>query len=82
MPNFPPLPGNGIAKQLGCPCRDCTARSVGCRSSCLAWFKYEIRKQIYYAEQKRARAAEYDTGHKRARTSWLKTQQKDSRRKG
>ena len=73
---------NSIAGMLGCPCLgECPRRSPECRSSCVEYFKYELRKAKYYADRNAEAAASTGDSHKRARTTWLRLKQKDYRGK-
>lgn len=75
-----PVPGYSIAKMLGCPCYQCPRHSPDCRGSCVDWFKYELKKQKYYADKQAERSANLTETRKNVKTAWLRQQLKDSRR--
>lgn len=79
MPRYP-VKGYSIAKMLGCPCHLCPRHSPDCRGSCVEYFKYELRKQKYYADRQLERSADVLETRKQVRTAWLRKQLKDSRR--
>lgn len=77
------------------PCKDCTKREVGCRSSCEAWTEYQIRKTEdaelrrkaegrmkqadAYVRQKRRRSAPWHDGRQVGRLSG-RSESKDKHR--